>query len=307
MSDTPTPRQPSLGRRIVTFPLVRMGIGLVLLSLAAGLVSAVMKAGARSLFGTPVPAWANLVAAVPVVLAVLGAYLLLVRVVERRRATELEPSRALSGLVLGTAGGIGLIAAVVAVIWLLGGYRVDEVVGVAALAGPLGIALVSGFAEELVFRGVLFRITEEALGSWIALALTSALFGAVHLGNPNATVWSAVAIAVEAGVLLGASFMLTRSLWWPIGIHIGWNLAEGGLFGAAVSGADIGGFVRATFSGSDLLTGGPFGPEASVTAVAVCVTVSVVLLAAAVRRGRVVPPFWSRPAAAAIPETVRDA
>ncbi len=298
MSETPIPRTPSIGRRIVTFPLVRIGIGLVLITLASGLASLAMKTTAHAIFGGPVPAWANLIAAVPVVVAALAAYLVLVRFIERRRATELEPARALPGLALGTVGGIGLIAAIVAVIAVLGGYRVDEVVGLAAVAGPLGIALVSGFIEELVFRGVLFRIAEESLGSWIALGLTSALFGAVHLFNPNATAWSAIAIAAEAGVLLGGSFMLTRGLWLPIGIHMGWNLAEGGLFGAAVSGADIGGLVKATFSGPDLLTGGPFGPEASAPAVVVCVAVSAVLLAAAVRRGRVVRPFWSRPTSA---------
>ena len=60
-------------------------------------------------------------------------------------------------------------------------------------------------SEEMLFRGVLFRWLEEFGGSWTALLLTSAFFGAAHLANPNATIIAAVGIAFEAGVLLGGA------------------------------------------------------------------------------------------------------
>ena len=91
--------------------------------------------------------------------------------------------------------------------------------------------------EELLFRGILFRWLEEFGGSWLALLLTSALFGAAHLGNPNATAFSAFCIAVEAGVLLGAAYMLTRSLWLPMGLHAAWNFTQGEIFDVPVSGS----------------------------------------------------------------------
>jgi hypothetical protein len=89
--------------------------------------------------------------------------------------------------------------------------------------------------------------------------------------NSGATTVSTVAIALEAGVLLGAAYAACGSLWLPIGLHFGWNFTEGGVFGVAVSGRKAGaGIVNMPLSGSALWTGGQFGPEASLVAVAVC-------------------------------------
>lgn len=119
----------------------------------------------------------------------------------------------------------------------------------------------------------------------IAIILSGALFGLLHALNPGATLASTAAIAVEAGVLLAAAYLVTRSLWLAIGLHIGWNFTEGGIFGAAVSGGKSHGLITTAFAGPDWLTGGKFGPEASLTAVILCVVVAAVLLAVAIRRG----------------------
>ena len=92
--------------------------------------------------------------------------------------------------------------------------------------------------EELLFRGILFRWIEEFGGSWAALMVTSVLFGLAHVINPNATWFSSFAIAVEAGVLLGGAYMLTRSLWMPMGLHAAWNFTQGDIFDVPVSGID---------------------------------------------------------------------
>ena len=102
--------------------------------------------------------------------------------------------------------------------------------------------------EELLFRGILFRWLEEFGGSWVALALTSALFGAGASVNPNATALAAFAIAVEAGVLLGGAYMLTRNLWMPMGLHAAWNFTQGEIFDVPVSGSDQHGLVEAQLS-----------------------------------------------------------
>ena len=74
-------------------------------------------------------------------------------------------------------------------------------------------------------------------------------------------------IAIEAGVLLGAAYKYTNSLWFPIGIHWAWNFTQGNVFGVAVSGGDIEeSILSATLSGPDIITGGSFGPEASIIA-----------------------------------------
>ncbi len=114
----------------------------------------------------------------------------------------------------------------------------------------------------------------------------AAAFGLVHAGNPGATWVSSLAIALESGVLLGLAYAVTRTLWWPIGLHFGWNLTEGGIFGAAVSGGQNVGLVSASLSGRPLISGGAFGPEASIAAVAVSVCASAVLVWATVRAGK---------------------
>jgi uncharacterized protein len=148
--------------------------------------------------------------------------------------------------------------------------------------------------EEVLFRGILFRWLEEFAGSWAALAVTSALFGLAHIMNPNATWFSSFTIAVEAGVLLGGAYMLTRSLWMPIGLHAAWNFTQGFIFDVPVSGLDQEGLVTARLSGPEILSGGAFGLEASVIALIIATAAGVWLVVLSVRRGELVKPWWVR-------------
>ena len=134
--------------------------------------------------------------------------------------------------------------------------------------GLLGFMAAAAVTEELLFRGVLFRIIEERIGTWIALVLTGVVFGLSHLVNPDASLWGATAIAIEAGGMLAAAYAATRNLWVPIGLHFGWNFAAGGIFSTEVSGnGSRQGLLDAATSGPTLLTGGDFGPEGSLYAV----------------------------------------
>jgi hypothetical protein len=118
------------------------------------------------------------------------------------------------------------------------------------------------------------------------------LFGLMHLPNPAATVLSAAAIALEAGVMLAAAYMVTRRIWLAIGIHIAWNFTQGGIFGLPTSGVQSSGFLEGHVRGSSLLTGGAFGPEASIVAVVVCLAAGVYLLRLARSKGHVLAPSW---------------
>jgi hypothetical protein len=136
--------------------------------------------------------------------------------------------------------------------------------------------------EEIIFRGYVFRWIAR-WNVWGALAATSFFFGFAHLANPHASVFSCVAIAAEAGLLLGAAYWLSGNLWFPIGIHAGWNFAEGPLFNVPVSGTAAHGLIRGTIRGPDLLTGGAFGIEASVVALVACTAAGIVMLLFCVR------------------------
>ncbi|RDG38907.1 CPBP family intramembrane glutamic endopeptidase [Streptomyces corynorhini] len=223
------------------------------------------------------------------VLAVL-VHRWVVRRTERRPVTELGRQGAPGALFLGTLLGVGLFTAVIGNIYALGGYEVLGLGSPTGAVGLFGFMAAAAATEELIFRGILFRIIEERGGTWTALLVTSVLFGAWHLLNPNASVWGAVAIAIEAGTMLGAAYAATRTLWVPIGLHFGWNLAASAIFSTEVSGNDTPqGLLDSTTSGARLITGGDFGPEASLYSVLFCVLTAVVFMWLARRRGHLTP------------------
>ena len=214
------------------------------------------------------------------------AYALYVRAIERRPIHEIQTRTMPAQLIAGIATGAALFGATMLVLWLLGAAEIAAGQGWSAfllsLMGSIGIA----FAEEILFRAAVFRILSGWLGDLAALAISAALFGLVHAGNPGATMVSSAAIALEAGILLGTAYMVTRQIWLPIGLHLAWNVTEGGVFGASVSGNEVPGLFGSHFQGDALLTGGAFGPEASVVAVIVCLIAAALLFAVARRRSR---------------------
>ena len=113
----------------------------------------------------------------------------------------------------------------------------------------------------MFFRGVLFHIIEERPGTWIALAPTALIF----MTNPNATLFSSFAIAMKAGILLGADYLLTRRLWLTVGIHFAWNFAQGTIFGVRVSRFTMDGLLESDLNGRTLLSAGEFRADASIS------------------------------------------
>jgi membrane protease YdiL (CAAX protease family) len=208
-----------------------------------------------------------------VVLAVLALLLYhgAIRVSEKRSPDELRWADARGGLLRGLGLGLVLFAVVIALIAVFGGYSIDGGGSVGGSLTALGVMIAVAVAEELLFRGVVLRLLIEMTNPTWALAISAAVFGLLHLVNPGATIWGALAIAVEAGLMLGAVYVATRSLWLPIGLHLGWNFAQAGIFGVTVSGSSLHslGLFDASMSGPAVLTGGSFGPEASVIAIIV--------------------------------------
>lgn len=219
-------------------------------------------------------------------LAIIG-YVLFARWIEGRAVVELAP-RALPEVGVGLALGAVLFALVIGSIWLAGGVEYLGWSPAPVLDYALGAAVMGGVVEELAVRGVIFRLLERVWGSWIALAISGLLFGALHLMNPGAGVLTALAIALEAGVMLGAAYLVTGRLWLPIGLHAGWNFTQGGIFGVSVSGNAVGGVMMTAPQGPEWISGGAFGAEASALAVLWCGALGVGLLVLAARRGRIV-------------------
>ena len=202
---------------------------------------------------------------------VVLAYYGWIGLTEGHKATDLSVRRLLPETCKGLLTGFLYFVVVVGIMMLAGVYRVEsfQFNGLTQLA-QFCFFLTIAVGEEVMFRGIVFRMIDVRWNTWIALLVSTAVFGLVHIVNPGATWWSTLAIALESGLLLGAAYKYSGTLWLPIGIHWAWNYTQGNVFGFAVSGNEFGeSIISPRVEGHELLTGGIFGAEASIIAVIV--------------------------------------
>jgi membrane protease YdiL (CAAX protease family) len=225
----------------------------------------------------------------------VGAYAAVVYFIERRPPSEVALTGGGRQFIFGAMLGFSLYATCVLILVALGYCTIEATGNWQVLVPGIALTLGTGFYEELWFRGAIFRLTEEWFGSWIAIVVSSLVFGFVHLSTEGATVMDVTFISIEAGLLLAAAYMLTRRLWLCIGFHAAWNFTQGSVFSGAVSGTqEPTGLIKTTMHGPELITGGSFGMEASVVALVLLTTTGVVMLVMAIRRGEVRSPLWMR-------------
>jgi membrane protease YdiL (CAAX protease family) len=284
-------------RRLFSFSFVQLVIEILFMAVIAGLVSFLVPT-----LHLP-PSTLLVIAESCLVLGVAATFLLARIWIERRPLADLGLSRRhlVRDLLLGFLLGFLLQGTTIGILALAGWYHVTSIasgsVALILILQGLGFFLLVALFEEGVFRGIVFRLLERSLGSWIAIILSGLFFGLIHLLNPGATLFGALSIALEAGIVLGAAYMLTRSLWLAIGIHWAWNFFEGPFFGVAVSGTGANSakaIITATLRGPQIWTGGTFGPEAGLAALLVCLVAGAVLLILVVQRRQAILPSWLR-------------
>lgn len=234
------------------------------------------------------PVGARLLAIVVGATAMLAAYALAIRLVERRPAAELSLRYLVPDLALGiTLGGL-LISAIIAPMWGAGWITITAQ-PITMIAEALKQSIQSGVIEEVLMRIIIFRLLWRAAGVFPALILTALLFGGLHLSNPDSSPFAALCLVAGEGIAAGL-YLLTGRVWMAIGMHGGWNFAQGWIFGAAVSGtAGFGGGPLQTqpaTSVSAILSGGGFGPESSLSALIISLIGSALFLTMAWKRGR---------------------
>lgn len=273
---------------LLQFPLTRLILlGALVLFLMAWTEGRILANQDRPVIGVGI--------AVGMALVVLAAYLAWARFIERRAVTELSLPGAGREWGIGALIGAGLYTGCVLLLMLLGMYRIEGLNPLAFMIPAAAMAVKSAVFEELLFRGVLLRSVEAMAGSWIAIIVSSLVFGLIHLFNPDATLAGAIYIAIEAGLLLAAAYLVTRRLWIAIGFHMAWNYVQSAVFSGIVSGSvALPGLFQARIEGPTFFTGGSFGMEQSVFALVLCTAAGVVLLVMAKRRGHLLPPPWKR-------------
>lgn len=218
----------------------------------------------------------------------IGVYGGLVMAVERRQPSELALRPALAELGSGLAIGALMMSVVVVLLWLTGAITI-ETRAVQSVWRALAMTVQSGVMEEIAFRLIVLRLLWRAFGLEAALLVSAVAFGLAHIVNPNASWFAATAIAIEAGIMLAGFYILTGRIWMSIGVHAGWNFTQGWIYGAAVSGTSLfdGGplNVEPVAGVSEILSGGGFGPEASLAGLLVGTAVGAFTLRKAWQRG----------------------
>jgi membrane protease YdiL (CAAX protease family) len=132
--------------------------------------------------------------------------------------------------------------------------------------------------EELLFRGYLFQNLIKATNPLAATLILSGLFGLGHLLTPHAS-WVTALNLTALGVLFAVAYLKTRSLWLPSALHFAWNYFMRDIFSLPVSGTKtINSLLQVDYGGPAWLTGGDYGPEAGVPALAVMIGLTLLIL-----------------------------
>ena len=267
-------------RRVLRHPLARMLTATLSMFLALALSFALTEALLPKDLQV---GWPSLVAA----LACALGYWAYARWVERRAVTELGGAGALVEVARGAALGLLLGLLALAPLWGLGVYRIEGLGDGLPLLKQVPEMLLVAVMEELLMRGVVFRIAQQAWGSRRALVLTTLLFVVAHM--PGGISPMGMLVTAAASLAFTAAYQISGRLWLPMGMHFAWNYLFSAVFSVPVSGHEAKGWLHGVISGPDWLSGGAYGIEASAPALLVWSAAAVLLL-----RRAFSPPLESR-------------
>jgi uncharacterized protein len=280
-------------KKILHFPLTKIIIGSVVVGGAVALGETVSRflLGKTQLSNELI----NLMVAIVDVLMALMSYVLLFRFYEKRKITELSLVAFFKNALIGFSAGIVLQSLFIVVIYLAGDYSITLVNPVSFLLPAFTTAFTAGFVAELLLRGIIFRLTEEKLGTVIALIIAVLFFAIMHSGSKNATLLSVLAASIQAGLLLSAAYVFTRTLWLSVFLHFAWDFAEPGIFGAINPGNTVeASLFTSKISGPEILTGGLNGPGNSIQSIIFCLITALIFLWLAKQKNNFIKPFWQR-------------
>ena len=283
----------NIGQKILHFPLTKIIIGLIVCGVIIGVGQTLIQ---KTLELTSIDKdLKNLIGGIFAAILVIISYTYLFKFYEKRKITEFSKKSIIKNLSIGIVLGVILQSLTILVIYLKGGYSVISINPILFIIPPLTMGITSAIIEETLFRGIIFRIPEEKLGSYISLLISALIFGALHISNPNSSLSAGTGLAIQAGLLLGAAYIYSRNLWFPIAIHFAWNFTQSAIFGANVSGNAISKtLITSKIEGAEWFTGGQFGPEGSIQATIFCLIATIVLLVLSHKEGKIIKPYWNK-------------
>ena len=282
--------QPTIKQKILEFPLTKIILGLIL---CFAVFILAQQLGGKILDLTLIDKnYRNLIKGIIASSFVIFAYIFFYRKYEKREIAEFSSKGILKNILLGILIGTTLQGLTILVIYFWGDFQIISVNPFSSIITPFAIAFSVAIFEETLLRGIVFRIIEEKLGSYISLAISAFIFGAAHLLNPDSSVISSICIGI-VGFVFGATYIYSRSLWLPIAIHFSWNFVQSSIFGAITSGNEqTSSLFNTNISGAELITGGAFGPEGTIQAILFWLLVSIIFMVIITKQNKIIKPFW---------------
>lgn len=144
-------------------------------------------------------------------------------------------------------------------------YFVRIIFNVKELFISILIFTIVAIVEETLIRGYVLRNLMISFNKYVALIISSILFALMHSFNPNIGLFSILNLFL-AGIVLGLSYIYTKNLWFPIAVHLSWNLFQT-LFGFNVSGQAAYSIIEFKMNEENIVNGGSFGFEGSYLAI----------------------------------------
>lgn len=281
-------------QRILNFPLTRIILGILVCFIT--FIIAQQLTGKTLELTSLNKNYRNLIKGIIASVTVISTYIYFFKKYEKREITEFSSKGIAKYIIVGTLIGAILQCLAILVIFFNGGFKIVSINPISNIIIPLTIAFTIAIFEEILIRGIIFRIVEEKLGSYISLLISAIIFGALHMANPNSTLLSGLCVGIEGGLLMGSAYIYARNLWFPIAIHFAWNFMQSGIFGAITSGNEKTNTLLSTkITGNQLITGGEFGPEATIQAIIFCLFASIILMK--LSKNRLINPYWKKEAA----------
>ena len=228
-----------------------------------------------------------------IIFLILVSYIALYRYYEKRKITELSTHNIGKYLLFGLLLGLFLPSFSIFVAYLRDEYVVLSISNITDvflqdLTISIAFGILTAIYEEVLCRGILFRLIEEKLGSYIALIISGVIFGFLHLMNDSNALFAAVAISIMS-ISITAAYMYTRNLWSPIAIHFAWNFTQGDIFGTPVSGEPASTLIMISqLEGSKWFTGGEWGIEATIQTVVFGLIAGILLLVLCHKKGQII-------------------
>jgi hypothetical protein len=277
---------------ILSFPLTRIAIGL---TLCLGIGLAAMLGMQQLLSQTSLPSSEkDPISGTVFAFLVCAVYILLYQRYENRKITELSNPKLPQHLAAGALLGAGLAGTVVLIQCLTHVLAVTETRPFLPLLPTLWNIFVNATIAETLIIGIVFRILQDWLGSYLALVVLFAIFFILHITAPGATPISAACVAMHI-FLCCTAFIYSRSLWLPIAIHFAWDFSFAAIYGASVNGYTMDDSLLATSTnGPDLIAGGYFGPQGSIQAGLLCLLTGALLLQISRKQNQIIRPSFRK-------------